>query len=153
MDFTITGPHLKTSAVCLPILRSLPEWFGIEEALLRYASEIEQLPTFLASNTHHVIGFLSLKQHNPHAAEVYVMGILPEAHRRGIGKALLEFAQAWLREQKTEYLQVKTLAASVDDPNYASTRAFYTAMGFRPLEEIRQIWNEANPCLIMVKRL
>ena len=38
-------------------------------------------------------------------------------------------------------------------PAYAQTRAFYLAMGFRPLEELRKLWDEANPCLIMVKRL
>jgi len=153
MNFTIEGPQLGSSTICMPILRSLPEWFGIEEALARYASEIEQLPTFLAHDTDHVIGFLSLKQHSPFAAEVYVMGILPVAHRQGIGKALLETAQEWLRKQEIEYLQVKTLAPSNDDPNYAKTRAFYMAMGFRSLEELTQIWDEANPCLIMIKRL
>jgi hypothetical protein len=28
--------------VCLPILRSLPDWFGIEEALVHYSAEIDQ---------------------------------------------------------------------------------------------------------------
>ena len=37
------------------------------------------------------------------------------------------------------------------DANYAATRAFYAAMGFRPLEEIGRIWGEDNPCQIMVK--
>jgi hypothetical protein len=48
---------------------------------------------------------------------------------------------------------VKTLGPSSDDSNYAKTRAFYSAMGFRPLEEFKQIWDEHNPCLVMVKRI
>jgi len=48
---------------------------------------------------------------------------------------------------------LSALGPSHSDPNYASTRAFYAAMGFRPLEEFKQIWNEQNPCLILVKRL
>jgi hypothetical protein len=42
---------------------------------------------------------------------------------------------------------------SVTDEHYARTRAFYQAMGFRPLEEFKQIWDEANPCGLMVKYL
>ena len=62
-------------------------------------------------------------------------------------------AEAWLREQAVEYLQVKTLGPSREDAGYARTRAFYIALNFRPLEELKQLWDEHNPCLIMVKRL
>ena len=153
MIFTIAGPHHGTSTACEPILRSLPDWFGIEEAIVQYAAEIDTLPTFLASTAEGVIGFLSLKQHNPYAAEVYVMGVIQEAHRQGIGKVLMVEAEKWLVKQGVEYLQVKTLGPSHSDPNYARTRAFYQALGFRPLEEFRQIWDEHNPCLVLVKRL
>ena len=153
MNLTIKGPQPGTTAVCLPILRSLPEWFGIEESVAHYSSEIDRLPTFLACGSEQVIGFQSVKQHNPYSAEVYVMGVKPEAHRCGIGRALMDEAQAWLSAQGVEYLQVKTLGPSHSDLNYARTRAFYAAMGFRPLEEFRQIWNEQNPCLILVKQL
>lgn len=100
-----------------------------------------------------MVGFLSLKQHNPYAAEIYVMGVITDAHRQGIGKALVEEAEKWLLTQGVEYLQVKTLGPSHSDPGYARTRAFYLALGFRPLEELSQIWDEHNPCLILVKRL
>lgn len=33
-----------------------------------------------------------------------------------------------------------------------ATAAFYEARGFVPLEELLDLW-EANPCLLMVKRL
>jgi ribosomal protein S18 acetylase RimI-like enzyme len=49
-------------------------------------------------------------------------------------------------------MQVKTLGPSRPDEHYAKTRAFYEALGFRPLEEFKQIWDENNPCLVMVKR-
>lgn len=98
-------------------------------------------------------GFLSLKRHTPHAAEVYVMGVRREYHRTGVGRRLVQTAEAWLRRQGVEYLQVKTLGPSRDDENYARTRAFYQALGFRPLEELTQVWDAQNPCLIMIKRL
>ncbi|MBN2388124.1 MAG: GNAT family N-acetyltransferase [Anaerolineales bacterium] len=153
MDVHIEGPDLKTASLCAPILRALPAWFGIEEAIVRYITEIDHLPTLLAYEAERVIGFLSLKQHTPYSAEIYVMGVLPEAQRRGIGRVLIDRAQAWLKEHDVEYLQVKTLGPSRADAGYAKTRTFYAAMGFRPLEEFTQIWDESNPCLIMVKRL
>lgn len=153
MNFTIEGPCFRKSGICTPILWALPEWFGIEEALVGYSSEIDRLPTFLAGDSEQIVGFLSIKQHNPYAAEIYVMGIRSQAQRHGIGRLLVDAAQEWLRQQGVEYLQVKTLGPSDDDPNYAKTRAFYLAMGFRPLEEFKQIWDEHNPCLVLVKRL
>ena len=78
------------------------------------------------------------------------MGILPGLHRQGIGRALLDRAEAWLRGEIVEYLQVKTLGPSRPNENYDRTRTFYLAMGFRPLEELKTLW-EGNPCLVMVK--
>jgi len=134
-------------------MRTLPEWFGIEESILQYSAEIEHLPTFLINASDNVAGFLSLKQHNPFSAEILVMGIRPEFQRHGYGRSLLDATQEWLRQQEVEYLQVKTLGPSNNDPNYAKTREFYLAMGFRPLEELLHVWDVHNPCLILVKKL
>ena len=153
MSYSIEGPCLGKAPLCEPILRSLPDWFGIEEAIVHYSAEIDRLPTFVACDTERVLGFVSLKQHNPFSAELYVMAVRQPMHRRGLGRALVDQAQEWLRGQGVEYLQVKTLGPSHGDPNYARTRAFYLAVGFRPLEEFRQLWNAQNPCLVMVKRL
>jgi N-acetylglutamate synthase-like GNAT family acetyltransferase len=153
MPATIEGPLLGQSAICVPILRLLPEWFGIEAAILNYGREIESLPTFLARIGDRVIGFLSLKQHTPYAAEILVMAVRPENARGGIGRALVESAEVYVRGLGIEYLQVKTLGPSRPDEGYSRTRAFYESMGFRPMEEFSQIWDKDNPCLIMVKRL
>jgi GNAT superfamily N-acetyltransferase len=153
MDFKIEGPFLMQASVCVPILRMLPEWFGIEEAILDYEREIEQLPTFLAKSGRKVLGFLSFKQHFPTSAEIFVMGVLPEAHRTGIGRALVAAVEAYASGLGVEFLQVKTLGPSHPDEGYDRTRVFYMALGFRPLEEFSRIWDENNPCLILVKRL
>jgi len=153
MPTLIEGPLQGQSAVCLPILRMLPDWFGMEAGIQNYEREIGGLPTFLAMMDGQPVGFLSLKQHSPWSMEVFVMGVNPLFHRCGIGKSLMQAAEAYAREQAVEYLQVKTLGPSRPDEGYAATRAFYAAVGFRPLEEFKQIWDANNPCLIMVKRL
>ncbi len=153
MPTLIEGPRLEQTAVCLPILRMLPSWFGLETGIQQYQREIGHLPTFLANMDGQPVGFLSLKQHTPASAEIYVMGVNPLFHRCGIGRLLVQTAEAYAREQGIEYMQVKTLGPSRSDAGYAKTRAFYAAVGFCPLEEFKQIWDANNPCLIMVKRI
>jgi ribosomal protein S18 acetylase RimI-like enzyme len=152
-DPRVEGPLLGQGALCEPIFAALPDWFGIEEANRQYVTAIDVLPTFVVMEEGRVLGFLTLKLHFPWAAEIYVMGVRPETHRRGIGRALLASAEAYLREHDVEFLQVKTLSPSHPDPFYAHTRAFYAAEGFRPLEELKTLWDAKNPCLMMVKRL
>jgi ribosomal protein S18 acetylase RimI-like enzyme len=131
------------------VLEALPDWFGLPDAVERYVHDVAAL-TVLAVDDN---GFLALKVHTDTAAEIYVMGVMPEHHRAGIGTALVAEAEDLLRETGIEYLQVKTLGPSRPDEHYAATRRFYEARGFRPLEELTEIWGEENPCLIMVKRL
>ena len=96
--------------------------------------------------------FIALKTHNPRAAEVYVMGVRRERHGEGLGTAVLDAGEAYLRDRGIEYLQVKTLGPSDPDAGYERTRGFYEARGFVPLEELHDLW-DANPCLLLVKRL
>lgn len=149
----IEGPYTGKAAQCEPILRALSDWFGIEEALQNYLKDIDRLPTFLAMKEDKTAGFLTVKLHTRYAAELLVMGVDPHIHRSGIGRLLVGKAEEWLRKQAVEYFQVKTLGPSRPDESYDATRAFYEALGFRPMEELTQIWGEENPCLILVKRL
>ncbi len=152
MKITVQGPFLEMASVCEPILRSLPKWFGIEEATAQYIKDIDVLPTLLAS-IDEVVGFLTLKQHSQYAAEIRVMGVRREVHRHGVGRALVSKAEQVLHQSGVEYLQVKTLSPSHPDEGYASTRKFYLAMGFRPLEEFKELWGKESPCLQMIKSL
>ena len=149
----IEGPRLKTSAMCERILRALPDWFGIPEAIDSYVARIDHLPTFLAKSGGETVGFMTVLKHNAYSAELLVLGVLSDWHRRGIGRALLAATEDWLRVDGTEYLQVKTLGPSRSDAEYERTRLFYEKMGFRPLEELKELWGDENPCLLMVKRL
>jgi ribosomal protein S18 acetylase RimI-like enzyme len=153
MHTILEEPFLGRSSCCEPILRALPQWFGIEEATEQYVKEIEAHPTLLARAGEDVVGFLTLVDHNAYSAEIQVMGVLPEAQRKGVGAALMRAAEDHLRQRGFEYLQVKTLSPRHPDKNYARTRAFYLAMGFRPLEERPELWGTQNPCLQMIKAL
>lgn len=137
------------------LLRGLPEWFGIESALRQYVEDARRLPSYVAADpdTGAIVGTLLVKRHFPSSAEVHLMAVARERHRQGIGRLLLDAAEADLRSDGVAFLQVKTLGNSRADPNYTETRAFYLASGFTPLEEFLDLWDEGNPCLLMVKSL
>jgi len=154
-DIVVQGPVTGQSTVCAPILRALPAWFGIEEATAQYIRDIEKMPTLLAvlQESGDVVGFLTLNYHTAYAAEIHVMGVLPSMHRRGVGRALVARAEEVLRGEGIEYFQVKTLSPRRESEDYARTRAFYLALGFRPLQEFPELWGAGNPCLQMIKWL
>jgi len=137
------------SRLCESVLADLPDWFGFEQVNATYVRDVATLPTFGVGDD----AFLSLKIHNPRAAEVYVMGVRPARHRQGLGRALMAAADDYLRLRGVEYLQVKTLGPSYPDEGYERTRNFYEACGFVPLEEIYGLWDTDNPCLLLVKRV
>lgn len=142
------------------LLRSLPDWFGVESAIVEYVVKAHELPTYLAwparespaLGSESPVGVLLAARHFPESAEIYLMAVEPAMHRRGIGRALAEALEGDLIADGVELLQVKTLGPSRPDVGYDRTRQFYARMGFRPLEEIHDLW-PGNPCLIMVKVL
>ena len=119
---------------CRRILKTLPAWFGIPASVEDYIATADRSSTVIASRGDEDVGLLTLVSHSRYAAEVYVMAVLPELHRQGIGRALLGHAEGMLAADGAEFLQVKTLAPSKPDDGYDKTRAFYLAHGFRPLE-------------------
>ena len=137
---------------CARILRQLPDWFGIEEAIRSYVEDLSTSRVVIARRDGRVEGFLSLRDHNPMTSEIHVMAVTPGAHRSGVGRALVAEAVEHATGAGKKLLEVKTLGPSHPDHFYALTRRFYVAMGFHPLEELQDLW-PGNPCLIMVKVL
>lgn len=125
-------------------MRALPEWFGLEEPLLEYVEAARTLPTLVAAEGRRDVGFLTIRQHTPVSAEILAMGVLPDRHRRGIGRRLVEAGGGDVAADGGRLLQVKTLGPSHPDVHYARTRACYDALGFVALEETTAFWGEAT---------
>ena len=148
----VSGEKSKAE-ICNNILRALPEWFGVEESIVDYCKKVKLMLFYAAYENDEPVGFLAVKVHNNFSAEVYVMGVLKENHRQGIGKALIKKCEEYCYECRIEFLTVKTLDASRKDEGYSNTRVFYLTMGFRPLEVFPLYWDKHNPCLFMAKYL
>jgi len=139
---------LETAA---EILYRLPDWFGIPEATANYVKECANLDLWAAFDGIRPVGFVALKQHFAAAAELYVLGILQEYHRQGLGRQLLTAVEKYCQAQGIRFLQVKTLDPAKENVCYDRTRSYYLAMGFTPLETFLTLWDAGNPCLQMIK--
>jgi XTP/dITP diphosphohydrolase len=153
MPSIVEPATVEKPRICGSILRALPEWFGVEEAIRRYASEAESLPMFAAMEAGQAVGFVTIRRQTADSSEIHALGVRAGWHRRGIGRRLLAQAAIHARGHGAAFLVVKTLSASRPDPAYDRTRRFYGAMGFRPLLELPTLWSTENPCSIMVKVL
>ena len=149
----LAGPLPDSSADCERILRSLPRWFGIEEALLEYVVDAGLYPTFHALETGRSVGFLTVREHFTESWEVHCIGVLAERRGQGIGRKLHVHVERWLEAQGARFLQVKTLAESHPSKEYAETRAFYSSLGYTPQEVFPALWGPKLPVLHLVKHL
>ncbi|MDP2571397.1 GNAT family N-acetyltransferase [Vibrio penaeicida] len=147
----LKGPEKGLGKKCEPVLRTVPEWFGREEALREYVDTIETLDTYTAWQKDKLVGFFSVDYHNDYSAELHVLAVDKEYHRQGIGRKLLVAIESDLKARAIKLLQVKTLGTSACDDNYDKTRHFYIGMGFYPLEELADFWGKGTPCLLMMK--
>jgi GNAT superfamily N-acetyltransferase/predicted enzyme related to lactoylglutathione lyase len=153
IKFTLLYSHDEKSKICNDILRSLPQWFGIESAIVDYVNDVEKMDTWIASINDAPIGFIAINKHNQYTAEIHVMGILEDYHNKKIGSQLIQKASDSLSKEGFTYLSVKTLSESREDANYAKTRKFYLKNGFLPVEEFKTLWGEENPCLLLIKNI
>ena len=150
---TIRKLEPRDVPVCARILEEVPEWFGIEEANWAYVDGLSHLPSAVAELGDEVVGFVSIRSHDARSAEIEVMAVLPDRHREGIGRTLVDWAREWCRREGVVWLHVKTRGPSTPDPHYARTRKFYRGMGFEPLFESTTLWGPEDAALILIEKL
>ena len=149
----IKDSHIK-SIYTREILERLPEWFGNKQSLDDYVVMVKDLPYWVALNKENkCVGFFSVKTHYGHTGEIFVCGILPEYQHSGIGKALYDTTEDYLIKNGCKYVIVKTLSDVINYKPYAMTRDFYKKVGFEPLVTLTEMWDDENPCLIMLKSI
>ena len=134
------------------VLEALPDWFGIEEAREEYIKISSDLLFYAAFDNEKPVGLICLKETGKDTSEVYVMGVLNEYHRQGIGRALFEEIKKAAVQEGYSFLQVKTVQMGKYD-EYDATNRFYLSLGFKEFEVFPTLWDEWNPCQIYVMSL
>ena len=131
------------------VLEALPDWFGIPESREAYIRESGSQQFYAAFEENRPVGFLCLKETGKATAELSVMGVLKEYHRKSIGRELFLKAKADAAEEGYAFLQVKTVKMGVYE-DYDNTNRFYLALGFQEFEVFPLLWDENNPCQVYV---
>lgn len=152
MHITMINKPDRKRAITREVLTDLPEWFGIPESTEEYIRESGNMPFFAAMDEAEILGFMVMKETSPYTCEIYVTGVKKRAHRCGAGRAMFAAFEEYARAQGYRFVQVKTVAPG-HYPEYDATVAFYKGVGFLPLEVFPTLWDERNPCLILVKAL
>lgn len=154
ISFTEVEDNVEKCVYAEKILEKLPEWFGNKQALDEYVVKVAELPYWAAlDNDNTCVGFLAVKTHYGLTGDIFVCGVLPEYQHNGIGKALYRMAEKYFLDVGCKYVVVKTLSDTVNYEPYARTRKFYERVGFEPLITLTEMWDEENPCLILIKAL
>ena len=130
----------------------LPAWFGQPQANRLYAKQAALLPGYVARCAGEAKGLLVLKTTSAISAEIYWLGVDPDLHRSGIGRALVETAQRDCRMAGVKFLFVCTLHPDEADEHYGRTRRFYEAMGFNYVLE-EQFPRERNRLAYFMKQI
>lgn len=95
------------------------------------------------------VGFLYLKETGTATVELYVMGVLKEYHRQGIGRELFQSAKEAAGKAGYSFMQVKTVQMGKYE-EYDRTNQFYLSLGFQEFEVFPTLWDEWNPCQVYV---
>lgn len=136
--------------VAREILYDLPEWFGMPESTESYITDSQDMPYLAAYADSKLAGFIVLNATSPDTADIFVMGIKKEFHRKGIGRKLYEAYESMAKDLGYSYSQVKTVQSGHYD-EYDITNKFYQSMGYVELECFPEMWDSWNPCQIYIK--
>jgi ribosomal protein S18 acetylase RimI-like enzyme len=138
---------------CDAIIAGLPDWFGLDEGIAECAEAVRTQAGLVAEQGGGVAGFVTHRLHYPRAAEITWLAVAHGAHRQGHGRELIEALCRELAGDGVRYLSVRTLSPRSDDEFYARTRAFYEGLGFTPLLDLPELWDEENPAMVLVRAL
>lgn len=138
--------------IAAEILKDLHEWFGIPKYTQEYIENSKKMPFFCLYLDNHPIGFISLKETAKYTAEIYCMGLLKKYHRKGLGKELYRVFESYAKNCGYRLIQVKTVKYGIYSV-YDLTNDFYQSLGFIELEVFEGLWDEWNPCQVLVKSI
>jgi len=145
---------LDDAPACDAIIASLPEWFGMQQGIDDCARAVRSEPGLVCERGGQVVGFLTIGRPSPAVAKITWLAVHADERNRGAGTALIERLVEDV-DDDVRLVAVETLSDRTDPgPEYAATRAFYLARGFRPAAELDLYPDDPeNPIQLMTRRV
>jgi GNAT superfamily N-acetyltransferase len=111
------------------------DWRGHQTRVTRDCLEDNSGRAWVAEADGALAGFATaaIAEQRRRIGEVVIVGVDPAAQRHGVGRALVEQAGEWLREQGMRVAVIGTGG----DPGHAPARALYERLGYRPLPGVQ----------------
>ena len=126
------GERIERASECHQrLLAQLPSWFGIPEANADYVQAARELPGLVARADDEPVGVLLHRRHFPEAAEIHLMAVSPDWHRRGIGTAMVNRLVTDLRRTECQLLPGQDPRPVTTASRLRSNPGVYRAAGFR----------------------
>ena len=126
-----TGDEEGVRALAPRLLIGAAEWIEPEAMLTSIHGWLDDSlagVAFVAAEADRVVGFVTVteRKHFTGVAEAYVgeLAVTEKAEGRGIGRALMDAAEAWARDRGLERISLDTGAAN------AGARGFYARLGY-----------------------
>lgn len=157
------GVGMIVRAVCAAdreaINRALVECGAFTEEEVRVALEVMDdglpggvdgdYPLFVAEVDERVCGYVCVGRAPLTRSTWYLYWICvhPAAQGHGVGRALQEYAEAFVRSRGGERLVLETSAKS----SYARAREFYQQAGYSEVGRIRDFYRPGDDCLVYCK--
>lgn len=102
-------------------------WRITQAKAVEVTCNTEHVSVWVATEADAVVGFVATALHEADSmGEIYMIAVDPAAQGQGIGAALMDFAEAQLRDAGMEVIMVETGG----DPGHAPARHLYKKMGF-----------------------
>jgi ribosomal protein S18 acetylase RimI-like enzyme len=102
-------------------------WRVSQQEAVQGVLDSPETHVWVATDGQRVAGFVAVKRHDDTLGEIYMVAVDPKAQRRGIGMALTQFAEQWMRDSGLSVAMVETGA----DPGHGPARRTYEKAGFR----------------------
>lgn len=102
-------------------------WEARQTADIQAFLDAEGERVWLAVQDGLLLGWIGIRLHpQDRMGEIYILAVDPAHQRRGVARALMDFAMARMREAGLAMVMVET----GDDPGHAPSRATYESAGF-----------------------
>jgi GNAT superfamily N-acetyltransferase len=128
------GRPQRKREVCQTVLQQLPSWQEYGTTLQECVLQVAGLRVWCAMEETEPVGFAALKRHSDAASEIYMLCVLPQYRRQGVGRMLLWEMEDQCMAWGNNFLTAKTFAAAYPSPEQEQLRSFYSKMGFKTLE-------------------